>query len=175
MSSPAFVNLHLHTEYSLVDSTVRIPALMQQCVSSGMPAVALTDQNNLFGLVKFYRKAMAAGIKPIIGVDLKILNEDEQERPYTLLLLCQDNIGYRNLRVIPNGIALTITNPEQLSEARQRLRALGQGMSLDTDNQNIRLTFTQELLRDRKNAAIAQAMEVVRRRIDAANPANSVG
>ena len=79
MSAPGFVHLHVHTEYSLVDSTVRIPALMNQCAERGMPAVALTDQNNLFGLVKFYRKAIAAGVKPVIGLDLRILNEDEPD------------------------------------------------------------------------------------------------
>ncbi len=97
MKSPSFVHLHLHTEYSLVDSTVRIPMLMQRCASLGMPAVAMTDQNNLFGLVKFYRKAMAAGVKPVIGLDLRIMNEKEPDRPYTLLLLCQNNAGYRKL------------------------------------------------------------------------------
>jgi DNA polymerase-3 subunit alpha len=97
MTSPSFVHLHLHTEYSLVDSTVRIPALMQRSAAMRMPAVALTDQNNLFGLVKFYRKAISAGIKPVIGLDLRILNAAEPERPFTLVLLCQDNTGYRNL------------------------------------------------------------------------------
>ena len=97
MIAPSFVHLHVHTEYSIVDSTVRIPALMEQCVSRGLPAVALTDQNNLFGLVKFYRNAIAAGIKPIIGADLCIHNDEDPDRPYALLLLCQDNAGYRNL------------------------------------------------------------------------------
>ncbi len=95
--APAFVHLHVHTEYSLVDSTVRIPNLMKACAQSRMPAVALTDQNNLFGLVKFYRKAIAAGIKPLIGADLTIANQDEAERPYQLVVLCQDKLGYRNL------------------------------------------------------------------------------
>ena len=97
MSQPAFAHLHLHTEYSLVDSTVRISALMENCAANNVPAVALTDQNNLFGMVKFYRKAVAAGIKPIIGADLRITSDDEQERAYTLVLLCQNDIGYRNL------------------------------------------------------------------------------
>jgi DNA polymerase-3 subunit alpha len=92
-----FVHLHLHTEYSLVDSTVRIPSLMEACRADGMPAVAMTDQNNLFGLVKFYRKALAAGVKPIIGADLRIANEADPKRHHTLILLCQDNEGYRNL------------------------------------------------------------------------------
>jgi DNA polymerase-3 subunit alpha len=97
MSETPFVHLHVHTEYSLVDSTVRIAPLMQRCAEAGMPAVALTDQNNLFGMVKFYKKALAAGIKPIIGVDLRIANEDDASRPLHLVLLCQDSTGYRNL------------------------------------------------------------------------------
>ncbi len=92
-----FVHLHLHTEYSLVDSTVRIPALMAQCVKLEQPAVALTDQGNLFGLVKFFQKALSAGIKPIIGVDLKIADPDDPARPTGLVLLCQNRDGYRNL------------------------------------------------------------------------------
>ncbi len=96
MTKP-FVHLHLHTEFSIVDSTVRIPALMARSVDCGMPAVALTDQGNLFGLVKFYRKAFAAGVKPIIGVELRVRNAAEEERPFSLVLLCQDRGGYRNL------------------------------------------------------------------------------
>ena len=97
MSASPFVHLHLHTEYSLVDSTVRVAPLMQRCAEDGMPAVALTDQNNLFGMVKFYRAAVAAGVKPIIGADLLIANEDDDSRPLHLILLCQDAVGYRNL------------------------------------------------------------------------------
>jgi DNA polymerase-3 subunit alpha len=92
-----FVHLHLHSEYSIVDSTVRIPALAARCAEFGMPAVALTDQSNLFGLVKFYRKVMAHGIKPVIGVEVRIGNADEEDRPFSLVLLCQDLTGYRNL------------------------------------------------------------------------------
>ena len=97
MSKGHFVHLNVHTEFSLVDSTVRIPALMGAVRADGMPAVALTDQNNLFGLVKFYKKAMAAGVKPLVGADLRIHNPDDQARPFRLLLLCQNNTGYRNL------------------------------------------------------------------------------
>jgi DNA polymerase-3 subunit alpha len=96
----SFVHLHLHTEYSIVDSTVRIPALIEQCVNLGMPAVALTDQGNLFGMVKFYRQALRAGVKPIIGVDLKIADHDDIDRPAALVLLCQNLTGYRNLTTL---------------------------------------------------------------------------
>jgi len=92
-----FVHLHLHTEYSLVDSVVRIGPLMSAVADQGMPAVALTDQSNLFALVKFYRSALARGIKPLIGLDLLLADEDDPQRPSHLVLLCQNRAGYRNL------------------------------------------------------------------------------
>ena len=97
MTTTAFAHLHVHTEYSLVDSTVRIAELMARCRADGMPAVALTDQNNLFAMVKFYRKAVSAGVKPIIGADLRIHDDDEPERAHRLIVLCQNLAGYRNL------------------------------------------------------------------------------
>ncbi len=92
----AFVHLHVHTEYSIVDSVVRIGELMRTTAAFGMPAIALTDQSNLFGLVKFYRAALAAGLKPLIGAEVRLRNEDEAE-PSRLVLLCRNNEGYRNL------------------------------------------------------------------------------
>ena len=97
MTTDRFVHLHVHSEYSLVDSTVRIAELLNRCAADGMPAVALTDQNNLFAMVKFYQKAVAAGVKPIVGADLRIASDDEQDAPYTLIILCQNITGYRNL------------------------------------------------------------------------------
>ncbi|MDT8384301.1 MAG: DNA polymerase III subunit alpha [Gammaproteobacteria bacterium] len=92
-----FVHLRLHTEYSLVDGVVRIKPLAKAVAKKGMPAVAVTDQSNLFAMVKFYRAAMAQGIKPIIGVDLWLANEDEPTQPFRFTLLCETNQGYRNL------------------------------------------------------------------------------
>ena len=93
----SFVHLHLHTEFSIVDGTVRIPALIDECVAGQVPAVAMTDQSNLFGLVKFYKRALQHGVKPIIGVDLKVRDPDDDDRPYKMVLLCQDVAGYRQL------------------------------------------------------------------------------
>ena len=93
--SARFVHLHLHSEYSLVDSTIRIPELVGRCVAMRQPAVAVTDQNNLFALVKFYQAAEAAGIKPIIGAD--VLLADGNESPSRLTLLCRDRGGYLTL------------------------------------------------------------------------------
>jgi len=96
--TPSFVHLVLHTEYSLVDSVVRISPLMSRVAELGMPAVAMTDQNNLFGMVKFYQAARKAGIKPLIGADLMIQEPDDPSKPSRLILLCQDyERGYRNL------------------------------------------------------------------------------
>jgi len=92
-----FVHLHLHTEYSLVDGIVRVKPLVKAVAAAGMPAVAVTDQGNLFALVKFYKAAMAAGIKPIIGADVWIHNDLDPNQPTRLLLLCQDRSGYLNL------------------------------------------------------------------------------
>ncbi|TDY00131.1 DNA polymerase III subunit alpha [Thiohalophilus thiocyanatoxydans] len=93
----SFVHLHLHTEYSLANGLVRIKPLVKAVADAGMPAVAMTDQCNLFGMVKFYKAAIAAGVKPIIGVDAWLHNEEDPNQPGRLVLLCQDNTGYRNL------------------------------------------------------------------------------
>ena len=95
---PDFVHLHLHTEFSMVDSVVRIKPLMEKVAEKGMPAVALTDQCNLFALVKFYRAAIAAGIKPIVGVDVWLRNEEQVNQPFRMVLLAQNARGYGNLR-----------------------------------------------------------------------------
>jgi len=95
--SEKFVHLHLHSEYSLVDSLLRINSVTKKVAGSGMPAMAITDQSNLFSMVKFYRAALSAGIKPIIGVDVWVANEAENERPYRLILLCKNKTGYLNL------------------------------------------------------------------------------
>jgi DNA polymerase III subunit alpha len=92
-----FVHLHVHSEYSLVDSTIRIDRLVAACAQAGMPAVALTDQVNLFALVKFYAAAEKAGIKPIAGADVWIADPADRAKPHRVTLLCQDLEGYRNL------------------------------------------------------------------------------
>src|SRR3990167_4224269 len=91
----AFIHLKTHSEYSLVDSIVDIDTLITRAVENKMPAVAITDRMNLFGLVKFYKKALDAGIKPIFGADL-ILKQDKEF--FLLTALCKNKNGYANLR-----------------------------------------------------------------------------
>src|SRR5215468_9989259 len=92
-----FVHLRLHTEYSLIDSVVRVPELVDAVAAAGMHAVGVSDQNNLFAMVKFYRAALARGVKPIIGVDLLVREAGERQQPSRLTLFCQSQTGYRNI------------------------------------------------------------------------------
>ena len=97
MSSPAFVHLRLHSEYSITDGMVRIDEAVDAARADGMPALALTDLSNFSGLVKFYKKARGKGLKPVAGVDVFITNEADRSKPYRLLLLCQSVEGYLRL------------------------------------------------------------------------------
>src|SRR5690606_6714840 len=99
-SDPAFVHLRVHTEYSLVDGIVRIKPLIKAVAGQGMPAVAVTDVCNFFALVKFYKAAMGAGIKPICGADFQVQSPLADGQPSQLTLLVQDNTGYRNLTAL---------------------------------------------------------------------------
>ena len=108
--NPGFVHLHVHSEYALADSIIRIPDkpeygnpakaqqpnLISHACALRMPALALTDDSNLFALVKFYKAAVANGIKPIAGCDLWLRGEGQSEAR-RLTLLCQDHAGYLNL------------------------------------------------------------------------------
>ena len=106
----AFVHLHLHTEFSLADSTIRVPEkpdhadpakakqanLLSRAVELGLPALAVTDLNNLFALIKFYKAAEAVGIKPIAGADLAVA-ASPGEAPWRITALCRDHGGYLQL------------------------------------------------------------------------------
>ena len=92
-----FVHLRLHSEYSLVDGLVKLKSLVSTTAERGMPALALTDEANLFGLVKFYKAAQGAGLKPIIGSDLWLHNPHDDAHPYRITLLAMNEEGYRNL------------------------------------------------------------------------------
>ena len=96
-----FTHLHVHSEYSLLDGQSRIDRLIAQTKAAGMNALALTDHGSMYGTIEFYKKARAAGIKPIIGIEgyLAPSIEDRTSRyEYNhLLLLARDQIGYNNL------------------------------------------------------------------------------
>ncbi len=104
MSRDSFVHLHLHTEYSLLDGSIRMKELMKKAAEFKMPAVAITDHGNLFGAIEFYQEAHSAGVKPIIGCEAYIAPGSHKDRPasrrdsaYHITLLAQNATGYRNL------------------------------------------------------------------------------
>ena len=94
---PSFVHLRLHSEYSIVDGIVRLDEAVEAAAQDGMPALALTDLANVFGMVKFYQEARARGVKPVIGCDIWLENEADRDKPYRLMLLCQTHEGYLRL------------------------------------------------------------------------------
>jgi DNA polymerase-3 subunit alpha len=100
----SFVHLHVHSEYSLLDGLSRIPRLVERAHELQMPAIALTDHGALFGVIDFYRRAREAGVRPIIGMEAylaprRMTGRDPQldSKAFHLLLLAENDIGYRNL------------------------------------------------------------------------------
>ncbi|MGD9584320.1 MAG: DNA polymerase III subunit alpha [Lysobacterales bacterium] len=121
-----FVHLHLHSEYSLIDSTIRIKQLVAACVAARMPAVAVTDDSNLFALVKFYQAAERAGIKPIIGCDLWL--SAPEQAPERVTLLCRDRDGYLRLSRLLSDAYRNRPRHGQVSVPRAALLADNQGL-----------------------------------------------
>ena len=99
-----FAHLHLHTEYSLLDGSIKISELMGHVKGLGMDAVAITDHGSMFGVIDFYKAARAGGVKPIIGCEVYVASGSrfyKENRPdnfyYHLVLLAENDEGYRNL------------------------------------------------------------------------------
>ena len=97
----SFVHLRTHTEYSVVDGTLRIDAAAAAARVDGQGALAISDLNNLFGAVKFYSACRAKGVKPVLGADVLLEPASQapggDRQPSRLLLLVQNNAGYLNL------------------------------------------------------------------------------
>jgi DNA polymerase-3 subunit alpha len=103
MPSENFVHLHVHTDYSLLDGACEISRLMDRAAELKMPAVAVTDHGNLFAAVRVYDAALKRGLKPIIGCEVYVApasrfdRTTDSDRPNHLILLCENELGYRNL------------------------------------------------------------------------------
>ena len=97
MIQPRFIHLRLHSEYSIVDGLVRLDDAVEAAAKDRQPAMALTDLSNLFGMIKFYRAARSAGVKPIAGCDVWITNDKDRDKASRLLLLVKNRTGYLQL------------------------------------------------------------------------------
>jgi DNA polymerase-3 subunit alpha len=95
-----FVHLRVHTEYSLVDSLLRVDSLVDAVAERRMPACAITDQGNVSALVKFYKPALSRGVKPIVGADIWVAESREDREPSRLTLLCQNRTGFKRLSTL---------------------------------------------------------------------------
>ncbi|RGP54441.1 DNA polymerase III subunit alpha [Pseudomonas abyssi] len=129
--SPSFIHLRVHSEYSLVDGLVKVKPLIKAVGEAGMPAVAITDQNNMCSLVKFYKTATGAGIKPISGVDLWLTDAEDDSVLTRISLLAMDPKGYRNLtELVSRGFTegqrngLVTVRREWVAEASEGVIAL---------------------------------------------------
>jgi DNA polymerase-3 subunit alpha len=110
MNQNKFVHLHVHTEYSLLDGSSRIGDLLDRAKELGMDAIAITDHGAMFGVVDFYKKAVERGIKPILGCEIYVaINKYTEKEPkdknqYHLVLLAENNTGYKNLmKIVSEG------------------------------------------------------------------------
>jgi len=125
-----FVHLRMHSEFSLIDSTIRIKPLMKTLQAEQMPAIALTDQSNMCGLVKFYKAAQAAGIKPICGCDIWLGADPATDFPVSrLTLLAMNAQGYLNLtELVSRSFQEGQTNDGKAIVAREWLAQQHQGL-----------------------------------------------
>ncbi|MDO5041120.1 MAG: DNA polymerase III subunit alpha [Peptoniphilus sp.] len=104
-----FVNLHVHSEYSLLDGSARIKEIAKKTKELGMNSVALTDHGNMYGTIAFYKACREEGIKPIIGCEIYVSdgdyrNFDKDMARYHLILLAENNTGYQNLmKIVSEG------------------------------------------------------------------------
>ncbi|MBN2420417.1 MAG: PHP domain-containing protein, partial [Deltaproteobacteria bacterium] len=109
----SFVNLHVHTEFSLLDGAITIKNLIKKASGFNMPAVAVTDHGNMFGAVQLFTQSANSGVKPIIGCEVYVApgdrrdlapSKDGQPNNYHLILLVMNETGYRNLsRLVTMG------------------------------------------------------------------------
>jgi len=127
MGVPRFVHLRMHSEYSVSDGIVRLEEAVERAAADGMPALALTDSANLFGMVKFYRAARAAGVKPILGADCWIQNDTDREKPFRTLLLCASREGYLRLSGLLSRAWLSNQHRGRAEIARAWLEEEGTG------------------------------------------------
>ena len=106
----AFTHLHVHTEYSLLDGSIKIKEMMERVKELGMKSIAITDHGSMFGVVQFYKEAKKHGVKPILGSEIYVAidkytdREPKDKNQYHLILLAENNKGYENLmKIVSEG------------------------------------------------------------------------
>ena len=108
-----FIHLRLHSEYSIVDGICRLDDAVAAAAADGQQALGLTDLGNTFGFIKFYGAARAKGVKPLLGADLYVTNRLDREAPHRVLLLAQNDQGYKNLCTLISRAWLTNSHKDR--------------------------------------------------------------
>ena len=137
----SFIHLHLHSEYSISDSLIRINNLIEVVSSNNYPSIAITDHNNIFSLVKFYKSAIRNGVKPIIGIEVDMKSNDSKSGFSRAVLLCKNMVGFNNLSNLITDSYVNLdegnnflVSQEQLSKRSEGLIALSGGIYGDLAN-----------------------------------------
>jgi len=138
MSDPDFIHLRVHSDYSMMDGLNKIKPIIAKVKEMGMPAVAITDQMNMCGLVKYYDQAHSNGVKPIIGADFWLQSEELGEEIFRLTLLAMNNVGYKNITLLISKAYLrghvqhkAVIDRDWLIEHNQGVIVLSGGLSGD--------------------------------------------
>ncbi|MGS3138156.1 DNA polymerase III subunit alpha [Aeromonas sanarellii] len=100
MADPRFIHLRVHSDFSMVDGLQKIGPIVSAAAANNMPALALTDQMNMCGLVRFYGSAHGKGIKPLVGADFWVQSDELGDEQFRLTLLAMDNDGYQNITLL---------------------------------------------------------------------------
>lgn len=130
MSAPIYIPLRNHSEFSIIDGTMRVTDLAEHAQTMRYPALALTDLMNTFGLIKFYKACRNVGVKPILGADVRIENPAKPEQPFRALLLVRDSKGYIRLNELLSAAHLDEHRPAHLPQLRQVWLADGDNSGL---------------------------------------------
>ena len=147
-----FVHLQCQSEYSVKNSLVRVPDLINCVKEAGMDSVALTDDMSLFSAIKFYQKAINSGIKPIIGAKITVYNDDGI---YNMILLCQNHEGYLNLSELISKAYLNEKVSFAVSVSESQLIAHNKGL----------LMISSPTTSDISNLLLANEFELAKNKI----------
>ena len=126
--SNSFIHLHLHSEYSISDSLIRIEELIDHVSKNKSPAVAITDNNNIFSLIKFYKTAIRKGVKPIIGIEINLEDKLDTEDFSKIVLLCKNLKGFQNLSSLITESYINLNEGEVFKVSRENLAQKSEGL-----------------------------------------------
>ena len=127
-----YTQLHLHSSYSLIDSTINIDRLIKLAKKNKLKSLAITDRLNMFAAIKFYQKCIDNNIKPIIGCEIPLKNSISNKPERTIIALCQNYIGYKNLIKLLSEIHIEKKINENPNVTKSQLEKYNEGLIILT-------------------------------------------